>query len=64
MFGNSSISKLLSKLTLPRNGTFLTDSHVYALSSPEAIIELLGLKSSQENCIWEVKTGSKLVISL
>lgn len=49
---------------MARNGTFLTDSHVYALSSPEAIIELLGLKSSQENCIWEVKTGSKLIISL
>lgn len=49
---------------MARNGTVLTDSHVYVLSSPEAIIELLCMKSSQENCIWEVKTGSKPVLSL
>lgn len=48
---------------MARRGTFSTHSHIYVLSSSEAITELLGLASSQENCIWEVTTGSKPDVS-
>ena len=50
---------MLLKLIMARRDTFPIYSPIYALSSSEAITELLRLESSQENCTWEVQTGSE-----
>lgn len=55
---------MLLKIIMAIRCTLPIYSHIYALSSSEAITELLGLESSQENCTWEVKTGSEPDVAL